>query len=66
MSHDLKDPLDTKEAGHSTVGEIDHDRTQADISDVSPEDEARIRRKIDLHLLPLICAVVAMQFVSPG
>lgn len=31
---------------------------------ISKEDDARIRKKADKHLLPILCAVYALQFVS--
>lgn len=31
---------------------------------MSPEDDARIRRKIDCRLMPLLCTIYGLQFVS--
>lgn len=43
--------------------EVDGDETVGP-SGISPEDDARIRRKIDFNLLPLLCIIYGLQFVS--
>ncbi|WOO79402.1 putative transporter [Vanrija pseudolonga] len=32
--------------------------------DISPEDDARLRRRIDWHLLPLFCVIYCLQYVD--
>lgn len=64
MSLEHKDPIDadTKDPSSTDVDEVD--RGASTIVAISAEDDGRIRRKIDINLLPLICVVVALQFVS--
>jgi len=54
MSEDRKD---TDSVKAQVVDEPHGDQS------ISAHDDARIRKRIDVHLLPLICVVVALQFV---
>lgn len=54
MSEDRKD---TDSVKAQVVDEPHGDQS------ISAYDDARIRKRIDVHLLPLICVVVALQFV---
>lgn len=31
---------------------------------IHPDDDAKVRRKIDAHMLPLMCAIYGLQFVG--
>jgi len=37
-----------------------------DAAEVDPVESAKVRRKVDFCLLPLLCTVYALQFVSDG
>lgn len=58
--------LDKKDSNHNmAVVEADDEKVFHDeAAVVSPADNKLVRRKADLFLLPMLCVIYALQFVS--
>jgi hypothetical protein len=58
-SHKLEEvPYEEKEVTLTALDPV------PDEPDVDPVESAKVRRKVDFYLLPLLCTVYALQFVS--
>jgi hypothetical protein len=51
--------IEVKEASLTEAARTDNDPFY-----VSPEDSRRVLRKTDLNMMPVLCAIIALQFVS--
>lgn len=65
--HDLLEPTKSVKAGtidDTSTAEVLALFRDVDRTEISPEDEALIRRKVDLLLMPLLCITYALQSID--
>ncbi|THV06911.1 MFS general substrate transporter [Dendrothele bispora CBS 962.96] len=60
----LQSPLENHDHHHVKLREVDTAAKFATGGDVDPAEAARVLRKIDIHLLPLMCTLYWVQFMD--
>lgn len=50
--------------GHTDVTKVDSSASVPPVASITPEEDKRVLRKIDWRLLPLMCTIYGLQFVS--
>jgi hypothetical protein len=59
-----EDPLSTSKSSRDLDDTYELYKKQDDARDLDPDEERRVRRKMDLHVLPLLCVSYMLQYLD--
>lgn len=51
-------------ATRNDIGDVEAAHVEAAVEDIDPEIEKRVRRKLDLHIVPLLSALYLLAFLD--